>query len=129
MIKEKNTIITILGMVLVCLSMTFFASAQEVNYDALLGEWDVETEDGQFMFVFTFSMEEDTLAGTFGGPTGDVEMENISFEDNELMFTVTIDAGGQIMVVDFSATVEDDSLEGFLSMEMGEMNFSGKKRN
>ena len=129
MIKAKNTIITILGVILICLSMTFFSSAQEVNYDALLGEWDVETEDGQFMFVFTFSMEEDTLAGTFGGPTGDVEMENISFEDNELMFTVTIDAGGQIMVVDFSATVEDDSLEGFLSMEMGEMNFSGKKRN
>ena len=129
MVKAKNTIITILGVILICLSMTFFSSAQEVNYDALLGEWDVETEDGQFMFVFTFSMEEDTLAGTFGGPTGDVEMENISFEDNELMFTVTIDAGGQIMVVDFSATVEDDSLEGFLSMEMGEMNFSGKKRN
>jgi len=129
MIKEKNTIITILGMVLICLSATFFASAQEANYDALLGEWDVETEDGQFMFVFTFSMEEDTIAGVFGGPTGDVDMEDISFEDNELMFTVTIDAGGQIMVVDFSATVEDDSLEGFLSMEMGEMNFSGKKRN
>jgi hypothetical protein len=44
------------------------------------------------------------------------------------MFTVSIDAGGQIMVVDFSATIEEDSMEGFLSMEMGEMNFSGKKR-
>jgi hypothetical protein len=129
MIKAKNTIVTILGMVLICLSASFFASAQEVNYDALLGEWDVETEDGQFVFVFTFSMEEDIIAGVFGGPTGDVDMEDISFEDNELMFTVTVDAGGQIMVVDFTATVEDDSLEGFLSMEMGEMNFFGKKRN
>jgi len=64
----------------------------------------------------------------FEGPTGEVEMEDISFEDNELMFTVTIDAGGQVMVIDFSATIEEDSLEGFLSMEFGEANINGKKR-
>jgi hypothetical protein len=129
MLKAVNSGVKIFGIVLFCLSVTFFASAQEVNYEALLGEWDVQTEDGQFMFVFAFSMEEDTLAGTFEGPTGDVQMEEISFEDNELMFIVTIDAGGQVMVIDFSATIEEDSMEGFLSMEMGEMNFSGKKRN
>ena len=88
----------------------------------------MQTEDGQFTFVFTFSMDEDTLVGMFEGPTGEVEMEDISFEDNELIFTVTVDAGGQVIVVDFSATIEEDSMEGFLSMEMGEMNFSGKKR-
>jgi hypothetical protein len=65
----------------------------------------------------------------FEGPTGEVAMENISFEDSELMFTVTVDVGGQIVVVDFSATLEEDSLEGFLSMEMGEMNITGKKRD
>jgi hypothetical protein len=124
----KCSTVKIFGLVLFCLSVTFFASAQEVNYDALLGEWDVETEDGQFMFVFTFTMEEGTLMGVFGGPTGDVDMEDISFEDDELMFTVTVDAGGQIIVVDFSATIDDGSMEGFVSTEMGEMNFSGKKR-
>jgi hypothetical protein len=62
------------------------------------------------------------------GPSGEVDMEDISFEDNELMFTVTVDAGGQMFIVDFSATIEDDTIEGFLSMEMGEMSFSGKKR-
>ena len=128
MLNTKNAGVTIVGIVLFCLSATFLASAQETNYKALLGEWDVQTEDGQFMFVFNFSMDEDTLVGMFEGPTGEVEMEDISFEDNELMFTVTVDAGGQVLVVDFSATIEEDSIEGFLSMEMGEMNFSGKKR-
>jgi hypothetical protein len=117
-----------LGLVLFCLSIALFGSAQETNYDALLGEWDVETEDGQFMFVFTFTLEEDTLKGVFGGPTGDLDMEDISFEEDELMFTVTIDAGGQMMIVDFSATIEENAMEGFVSTEMGEMNFSGKKR-
>ena len=127
--NQNNSGVTIVGIVLLCLYLAFPAIAQEMESDALLGEWDVQTEDGQFMFVFTFSMEDDTLAGMFEGPTGEVDMEAISFEDNELMFTVTVDAGGQIVVVDFSATLEEDSLEGFLSMEMGEMNISGKKRN
>jgi len=127
--NENNSGMMIVGIVLVCLSLTFPAIAQETGYEELLGEWDVQTEDGQFMFVFTFSMEDDTLTGMFEGPTGEVDMEAISFEDKELMFTVTVDAGGQIVVVDFSATLEEDSLEGFLSMEMGEMNISGKKRN
>lgn len=125
----QNPVMVIVGIVLLCLSATFLAGTQEKGYEGLIGEWDVQTEDGQFMFVFTFSMEDDTLAGMFEGPTGEVDMEAISFEDNELMFTVTVDAGGQIVVVDFSATLEEDSLEGFLSMEMGEMNISGKKRN
>ncbi|UCE40747.1 MAG: hypothetical protein JSV17_15065 [Candidatus Aminicenantes bacterium] len=129
MFKEKKSDVSIVGIVLFCLSATFLASVQETNYEALLGEWDVQTEDGQFAFVFTFSLEEDTLTGMFEGPSGEVEMEDISFENNELMFTVTVDAGGQMFVVDFSATIEEDSMEGFLSMEMGEMNFSGKKRN
>jgi hypothetical protein len=129
MSRGKKSSLTIIGMILFCLLATLLASSQEAKYDVLLGEWDVQTEDGQFMFVFTFSMEENTLVGMMEGPTGEVEMEDISFEDNELMFTVTVDAGGQVLVVDFSATIEEDSLEGFLSMEMGEMNFSGKKRN
>jgi len=129
MLRAKNSGVTIIGIVLFCISATFLASAQEANYEALLGEWDIQTEDGQYTFVFIFSMEEDTLAGMFEGPTGEVEMEDISFEDNELMFTVTIDAGGQVMVVDFSATIEEDSLEGFLSMEFGEINITGKKRD
>lgn len=128
MSRGKKSSLTIIGMIMFCLLATLLAPAQEANCDALLGEWDVQTEDGQFMFVFTFSLEEDVLSGMFEGPTGDVEMADISFEGNELMFTVTIDAGGQIVVVDFSATIEEDSLEGFLSMEMGEMNISGKKR-
>ena len=128
MLKGKNSGVTIVGIVLFCFSATFLAFAQEGEYEALLGEWDVQTEDGQLKFVFAFSMEEDTLTGMFEGPTGEVEMEDISYEENELMFTVTVDAGGQMVVVDFSATIEEDSLEGFLSMEFGEMNIAGKKR-
>jgi hypothetical protein len=128
MFKEKKSGVAVFGLVLFCLSVVLLGSAQEADYEALLGEWDVQTEDGQFLLVFIFSMEEDSIVGRMEGPSGEVDMEDISFEDNELMFTVTVDAGGQMFIVDFSATIEDDTIEGFLSMEMGEMSFSGKKR-
>lgn len=126
--KLQNPVMVIVGIGLFCLLMTSPAKAQEKGYEALLGEWDVQTEDGQYAFVFVFSMEGETLKGLFKGTTGDYEMANLTFQDNELKFTVTIDAGGQSMAIDFEATIEGDSLEGFLSMEYGEANISGKKR-
>lgn len=126
--KLQNPVMVIVGIGFFCLLMTSPVAAQEKGYEALLGEWDAQTEDGQYSFVFVFSMEEDVLKGVFQGMTGDVDMDKLSFEDNELKFTVTIDAGGQSMVIDFEATIEGDSLEGFLSMEYGEANITGKKR-
>jgi DUF4097 and DUF4098 domain-containing protein YvlB len=128
MLKAKNSCVTIVGIVLFCLAATFLASAQEANYEVLLGEWDVQTEDGQYTFVFNFSMEGENLKGIFQGTSGDVEMEDLSFENSELSFRVNIDAGGQVMTIDYSATIEGDTLKGYLSMEYGEGNITGKKR-
>jgi hypothetical protein len=120
--------VTIVGILLLCLSLNFPAIAQEKESEGLLGEWDVQTEDGQYTFVFVFSMEGESLKGIFQGMSGDVEMEDLSFKDSELSFTVNIDAGGQAMAIDYSATIEGDTLEGYLSMEYGEANITGKKR-
>lgn len=127
--KEKNSILTTASIILLCLSVTFLAVAQQMNYETLVGEWDVQTEDGQYTFVFIFSMEDGVLKGLFQGSTGDVEMEDLNFEDNEIRFTVNIEAGGRSMPIDFSATIEGGALEGMLSLEFGEANISGKKRN
>ena len=124
----KYPIFIVVVVILFCLSTTCLASEQEADYKVLLGEWDVQTEDGQYTFVFVFSIEGDTLRGLFKGTSGDYEMEDLTFEDNKLSFTVDIDAGGQTMSIDYSATIEGDTLEGYLSMEYGEANITGKKR-
>jgi polyisoprenoid-binding protein YceI len=105
---------------------TAFAQAQK--YDALLGVWDVETEGAQYTFVFTFTIEEGELAGVFEGQSGEVEMQNLTVEDNQVTFTVEIDAGGQGMAIDFEAIIDGGSLEGMLSMEFGEVGITGTKR-
>jgi hypothetical protein len=128
MIKNGNPILIFIGICLFCFLAIFLSAAQENKYETLLGEWDVQTEDGQYQFVFVFSMEGEVLKGMYQGTTGDVEMEDLTFENNQLSFTVNIDAGGQTMVIDYNATIEGDTLEGFLSLEYGEANITGKKR-
>jgi polyisoprenoid-binding protein YceI len=119
----KNRALIIIFIAVFCLSTAGAFSAQAEKYEALLGTWDVETESGEYTFTFVFSMDGETLKGTFTGDSGEAEMESLSFEDNEVKFTVDIG----MMVIDFSATIEGDSLEGMLSMEYGEANISGKK--
>ena len=121
--RKKNRTLVIFVVAIFCFSVANIFSAQENKYEVLLGTWDVETESGEYTFTFVFSMDGESLKGNYTGSSGDAEMENISFEDNKLKFTV--DAG---IVIDFSATIEGDFLEGMLSMEYGEANISGEKR-
>jgi polyisoprenoid-binding protein YceI len=126
--KTRDSAAVTYWIVLFILLAGTFALSQETNYKDLLGEWDVQTEDGQYSFVFTFSMENETLKGMFRGSTGEVEMEDLSYQNNELKFTVNIEAGGQTMQIDFSATIQGDTLDGYLSLQYGEANITGTKR-
>ena len=126
--KLRNAALLFVVIGTFCVGMVSPSVVQEKEYEALLGEWDVQTEDGQYTFVFVFSMEGDALKGLFKGTTGEYEMENLSFEDNQVSFTVDIDAGGQTMTIDYTATIDGDALKGYLSMEYGEANITGEKR-
>jgi hypothetical protein len=125
----KSRWILQLGMMALFLGLTLTGtSAQDQKYDALLGVWDAETDGAQYTFVFTFTMKDGALAGTFEGQSGEVEMQKLAFKDSTVTFTVEIDAGGQTMAIDFEATIDGDSLEGMLSMEFGEAAITGSKR-
>lgn len=125
----KSRWILQLGIMALFLGLTLTGtSAQDQKYDALLGVWDAETDGAQYTFVFTFTMKDGTLAGTFEGQSGEVEMQKLAFKDSTVTFTVEIDAGGQTMAIDFEATFDGDSLEGMLSMEFGEAPITGSKR-
>ena len=127
--KLKKISVMILGITLLLyLSGTFLANTQSKEYEALLGEWDVQTEDGQYAFVFKFSLEDGELVGKFEGDTGEAEMQDLTFEDNKITFMVELDFGGQIFAIDFMATIDGDELEGMLSFEYADANITGKKR-
>jgi hypothetical protein len=107
------------------IALTTVGAAQVKNAEALLGTWDVKTEDGAREFVFEFSMKDNKLAGKFTGGSGTSEMANLTFADNTVKFSVTV---GNDMVIDFSAIVAEDKLSGMLSLQYGEAAITGARR-
>jgi hypothetical protein len=107
------------------ITQTTAGAAQVKNAEALLGTWDVKTEDGAREFVFEFSMKDNKLAGKFTGGSGTSEMANLTFADNTVKFSVTV---GNDMVIDFSAIVAEDKLSGMLSLQYGEAAITGARR-
>ena len=99
--------------------------AQAQKPDALLGTWDVKTEDGSREFVWDFSLKDGKLVGKHSGASGTVDMADLTFADNTVKFHVTVGNG---MVIDFSAIVADDKLSGTLSLQYGEAGITGSRR-
>lgn len=104
------------------------AIPQENPYRDLIGKWDVQTDDGQYTFVWEFALVEGKLAGKHTGMSGTVEMENLKYEGGKLTFTVRVGGGGQSMSIDFVALVAGETLSGTLSLQFGEANITGKKK-
>lgn len=106
------------------------AAAQEKKPNtipALLGTWDAQTEDGGRSLVFKFFLENDELKGLYTGQAGESPMEGLKVEGNKVAFVVKVgvDTG---MIINFIAFFGGDEMNGTLSLQYGEANFSGKKR-
>lgn len=94
------------------------------KYDALLGTWDVKTEGASYTFVFEFSLEGGVLKGKYTGSAGTTKMDNLTFENNILRFSVTVNT----MALDYSAVIDGDKLSGQVTLQYGQADISGEKR-
>lgn len=102
--------------------------AQSEDIQALLGTWDVELTEMGMQMQFVFKMEEEKLTGELVFEMGSGIMEDIAFSDNKLTFFVSLDAGGQVVGVDVTATIDGDEMTGTMFTDMGEAEFTGTKR-
>jgi polyisoprenoid-binding protein YceI len=100
------------------------AAAQEDKYAAVLGVWDVQTEDASFAFEFEFTLKDGELVGKFTGSSGAREMNRLTFEAGLLKFQVDVNG----MIIDFTAVVTGEKMSGGLSLEYGEAAITGTKR-
>ena len=124
MLERNKILLTIVCLCFFCAAVSIVTSAQTQKYEELLGTWDIQTEDGSYTFVFEFRMQGDKLVGKYTGSSGQADMENLTYENNALKFSVNVSS----MVIDFSATVSGEKLSGMLSLQYGEANITGAKR-
>ncbi len=94
------------------------------KYEALLGTWDVRTEGASYTFVFEFSLEDGVLKGKYTGSSGTTKMDNLTFENNIVRFSVTVNT----MTLDYSAVIDGDKLSGQVTLQYGQADISGEKR-
>jgi hypothetical protein len=94
------------------------------KYEALLGTWEAQAEGMSYTFVFEFFLEDGVLKGKYTGTSGTAKMENLTFENNTVKFTVTVNT----MTLDYTAVIDGDSLSGQVSLQYGEADITGKKR-
>ena len=94
------------------------------------GEWNltVETANGTYTPSVVFKQDGETLAGTYKSQFGETSLKG-TIKGNEIKFSFTISPQGQDLVIEYSGTVDGDTMKGKAKFgEAGEGTFTGKKK-
>ena len=118
-----------LAVLLVCL--LFVPAAIAADTAKVSGEWalTVETPNGPGTPSVILKQDGEELTGTYKGRFGESKLKG-SIKGNEIKFSVTVSPQGQDLVIEYSGTVDGDSMKGKAKFgEFGEGNFTGKKKS
>lgn len=128
MIAKKGISLVILATGLSVIMLAGLTSGQTQTpaqkYVALLGTWEAQAEGMSYTFVFEFTLEDGVLKGKYTGSSGTSKMENLTFENATVKFTVTVNA----MTLDYTAVIDGDNLSGQVSLQYGQADITGKRK-
>ncbi|HWX53263.1 MAG TPA: hypothetical protein VN176_01595 [Verrucomicrobiae bacterium] len=94
------------------------------------GEWNltVESPNGTGTPSVIFKQDGETLTGTYKGRFGESPLKG-TIKGQDIQFSVTISPQGQDIVIEYSGTVDGDTMKGKAKFgDMGEGAFTGKKK-
>lgn len=128
MIDSRTVNFGVAVVLLLSVAATGAPITQTEDYKALLGSWDVELIEPGITMELVFKLEGEELTGEMIFDMGGAELEDITFEEGELTFNASVDAGGQMIEVSATAKIEGEEMEGTMMTDMGEASFSGTKR-
>ena len=123
-VKHLTTLVAIIA---VLLMMTVPAVAADTANVA--GEWalTVETPNGTGTPTVIFKQDGENLTGTYKGRLGEAPIKG-TVKGNEIKFSVTLSAQGQEIEIEYSGTVDGDSMKGKAKFgDFGEGTFTGKR--
>jgi hypothetical protein len=108
------------------------ASAQEAKKQSanVAGKWTLSVDTGAqhhgtMEMGLTLKQEGTHVTGTFASPHGDMPVDGEFYEGSLKLSTTGGNADSQIT---FEAKLkEDDSLDGYVSSQMGDMKWTGKR--
>jgi len=100
-------------------SLTFLDQEKQV-YDAIVGDWDMETEfQGEvYPAVMTLSVEDGKLIGVWASMGQEMEMTDLKFDGKNLSFKREMGQGGS--TINFEGVVNGDEITGKYASPMGD---------
>jgi hypothetical protein len=97
----------------------------------LTGTWilQVDTSAGSGTPTFVFKQTGDTLEGTYDGTFGKVDNVTGKVTGNKATWSFTADAQGTQLNIEYSGTVDKDTMKGTVTLgALGEGTFTGKRK-
>jgi hypothetical protein len=93
------------------------------------GKWNlkVSTPMGEQTPVLTLNVKGNECSGSFAGAQGTAEFSGGSVEGDNVSFSLQIEAMGQKINLECSATIDGDKISGELKSPMGPAQFSGER--
>ncbi|MFB3131090.1 MAG: hypothetical protein ACE10K_01055 [Rhodothermales bacterium] len=82
-------------------------------------DWSVDTPQGVFTGVLTFSEVEDMLAGTIGtaqAPDETAPLEELMFDSEMSKVTFTYNSGDEFGIMNITLTLDGDALNGIMNV-------------
>ncbi len=122
-------LIVIFAAMMLAMFFVLVPTAGAAETAKVAGEWNltVETPNGTGTPSVIFKQDGGTLTGTYKGRMGESELKG-TVTGNDIKWTVTLHPQGQDLTVEYSGTVDGDTMKGKVSSAMGEATFTGKKK-
>ena len=94
--------------------------------DSAVGKWEgtVETRRGANEVSLEFSKSGDGLEGTWTGPRGTSDLEEVEHEGANLTFVRNVEMRGNAIALNFTATIDGDTMNVTMETPRGESQFT-----
>ena len=93
-----------------------------------VGVWSVEMNTPLGALPATLTINEDGTGLMSADGLGEAPIDGIAFDGNALTFDAEVDVQGQSLVLEFSGSVEGDSVSGAFGSDFGDFAVTGTRQ-
>ncbi len=110
---------------LLVLSLALSALAGE----GVAGKWTatIESPRGTNKVTMEFKGSDEELQGTWSDRRGDSDLEDVKFAEGKLTFVRNLEFNGNAFTINYSATIDGDTMNVTMSTPRGEREFVAKR--
>ncbi len=109
------------------LALMIFAGCASAPPPAV-GVWGVDMNTPLGSIPVTLTLNEDGTGMMAADPLGEAPVNDVMYDGPAVTFNTEIDAQGQTVMLEFSGSVEGDTLDGSFATDFGDLQVTGTRQ-